>query len=478
MNFSAQAPSPIQDQASSDRLVEFPGPARRLTRPIKADPHANRMSLRPIKLCHAKLGPTKLGPARRSGISLFEVLISMLVASIGVIGVLVLIPFAVKVAERGLDQESAITHARNFFSDFEAEGYRNSDRWVDAIEFDPADPTVTIANPLDIGIDFGQVYLIDPIGLARARDMSLNPGLFPMPFPTFVPFPYATDAMDMFPDELQIRRISLRDDTRDRLLPLDPFFEDANSLPLSQARRLFSAPDDLNFDDTPANAIVGPAQHYLQDGANSPVTRQYDGSFSSMMFVLPDPLVPGQWIAYTLVMKNRLFDPNNFIGGTYDPGIAGNNPIRPGQPRVFTVVHPLVVPPLVPFSNTGVIGYGGGDISIFEVINQPPLDDAELRVGDWMMLINGHYDTITPPTNQQIVNLNFYRVIETTPGSTTVPSRVTLQGPDFEFTDDTGPTDPANPTAPDNTKTYAVLIPNVIAVYERTIKPERSSDYN
>ena len=102
----------------------------------------------------------------RGGISLFEVLISILVASIGVIGVFILIPFAVKTAEKGLDRELAINHARNVFADIEAQGYRNTDQWIRVID-DPATGPVDLANE---PINNNTVYLIDPL-----RDCS-HPG--------------------------------------------------------------------------------------------------------------------------------------------------------------------------------------------------------------------------------------------------------------------------------------------------------------
>ncbi len=403
---------------------------------------------------------------RRSGISLFEVLISMLVASIGVLGVLVLIPFAVKVAERGLDQEAAHNHAQNLYADFEAYGYRNTERWVDADELTPPN---SVADPGNVALVPGNVYLIDPLRIARAQDISLAT----TGFPAFTNFPYSNDLSNLFPNELEIRRISVRDQTRDRLDPADANYQDANNLPLSMARRIFTAPDDLNLDDTPASDLLGPTQLYFEDGSGNYVKRQYRGSISSMMFTIPDRSNPGQWIMYTLVFKDRNYDPNDFLvspplGPIYDPNPLLGMPAPVGQPRVFEVVYPPPVPP-PPFP---YVGYGGGDLALDE-LNLPPVQDADIRSGDWMMLINGHFDPLFPPGTgpQNIQNLNFYRVIEWVPPTPSEPQRVTLVGPDFIFTNTT-------PTTPEDTATYAILIPNVIAVFERTIRPESRSNYN
>ena len=60
---------------------------------------------------------------RRSGITLIEVITSILVAVIGVFGVMVMIPFGVSQAEHGLRQEEASALARNAVSDFEIRGF-------------------------------------------------------------------------------------------------------------------------------------------------------------------------------------------------------------------------------------------------------------------------------------------------------------------------------------------------------------------
>ena len=58
----------------------------------------------------------------RSGLSIIEVLTSVVVAMIGVFGVLALIPFAVKQASLGLDSDAAVTTARNAISQMEITG--------------------------------------------------------------------------------------------------------------------------------------------------------------------------------------------------------------------------------------------------------------------------------------------------------------------------------------------------------------------
>ena len=59
----------------------------------------------------------------RHGVTVIEVLTSMLVALIGVFGVLILIPFSVQQAQIGLDQDAAAVLADNAFEDLQIYGF-------------------------------------------------------------------------------------------------------------------------------------------------------------------------------------------------------------------------------------------------------------------------------------------------------------------------------------------------------------------
>lgn len=60
---------------------------------------------------------------RKDGITVIEVLTSLVVATIGVFGVLVLIPFAVKQSQLGLDQDAARVLAENAIQDMQIYGF-------------------------------------------------------------------------------------------------------------------------------------------------------------------------------------------------------------------------------------------------------------------------------------------------------------------------------------------------------------------
>ena len=60
---------------------------------------------------------------RRAGISIIEVLTSLVVAAIGVSGVLVLIPFAVKQSQLGIDNDLADVVGVNAIEDLQIRGF-------------------------------------------------------------------------------------------------------------------------------------------------------------------------------------------------------------------------------------------------------------------------------------------------------------------------------------------------------------------
>ena len=65
-----------------------------------------------------------LASSNRHGLSVIEVLTSIVVALIGVFGVLAMIPFSVKQTQSGLDKDAATSMARSAMSNFEASGFK------------------------------------------------------------------------------------------------------------------------------------------------------------------------------------------------------------------------------------------------------------------------------------------------------------------------------------------------------------------
>ncbi|MGI9515516.1 MAG: type IV pilus modification PilV family protein [Pirellulaceae bacterium] len=389
------------------------------------------------------------GAAARHGISLFEVLVSILVASIGVFGVLVLIPFAVKNAQLGIDREAAINAAKNYYADFQAYGLNSAaNTWYDDEGIMPtphiASLTPTMLNDKDgnpTSIAEGWPYLMDPIGA-----VSLGTGNFGQ-FPSHTGMPA---------DLPQINRITISDSST------------GTEIQQALANRLSRQADDLVF-ESPVDELGPPQQAFFEVGTMSEAKRQFKGAYQTVSIMVPEDDVGIQYRMYTIVVK------------------PGDRPTA--QERVFEIVDPDNTGARIPKLDTGTVGerefeqiaLGGGDLALSELAtpNQPPEDKDAIRNNDWLMLIN-YYENPAETDVYNDVQLNFYRVIHASKTSDAgVDPRIftiTLQGPDFDlFRDWTDPTKTNGSTS--DFGTYAILIPNVLAIYERTIRAEPDSSW-
>lgn len=389
------------------------------------------------------------GGSLRRGISLTETMVAMMVALIGVFGVFVLIPFAVRQVEIGMNLEAAQTLARNGMSDFDAQGFQNTDRWAlpDTTTMGApffVQPINPPAAPVLPATRSRQVFCIDPWG------WTLN-GLVPGVDPgdpggsvrqIFIDCPYTNDPAPTWP---VFPRLSLFE----RSTPTDVFTR-------GLARRMFSGHDDLilshnrwdvgpdtawgvtaidddgngavddiseagwpGSDDTrvPIGDISGPNQEFFPGMSG----RQYDGRLTWQMFAVQDYSAEGYARFYAAVSLGRTPDTKD---------------------RVFSISSPG------PYSR-------GGDFVLNE-LTTPPTSPA-IRRGQWMMLIDG-----TPAPANKVNDIAFYRVLESDLDAGT--HTVTLQGSDL--------------TPEAGSSVFAVLLPDVIAVYERTMKYETSSNWN
>jgi hypothetical protein len=384
----------------------------------------------------------------RHGISLFEVLVAILVAAIGVFGVIVLIPFAWETAERGIDRENAIGAAKNYVADMQAYGYHRSEGWFDDVvepqtnwgSPDPSNqlqPTGVNLAPYvqpNSNVVAGWPYVIDPLQTAQQAAEGQAYGQFPQS--TL----FSTSATGRLP---LINLLNLRD---------------SNGLPFTSdlARRIAWQQDDLVFKE-PLDELGPPRQAYFSMDTLGGVKRQYEGRYALISFVVPMDDARQQYRMYTLVGK------------------AGN--------RDATRVFQLTEPPAGGGPNRGYQGVllGGGDVIMTESDDTvPEVQQRPIRNGDWFLLVNYHRtDTTQDPSVDPMfddIQLDFYQALNASATSDNPDDQsyyVTLQGADFDVFRDWDPTPGANATT--NTVTYAILIPNVLAVYERTFRAEQPS---
>ena len=405
-------------------------------------------------------------PSARSGLSIIEVLTSVVVAMIGVFGVLALIPFAVKQASIGLDSDAAVVTARNAISQMEITGMQIPQNWT-------LDGT-TPYSPFGTAGSGAAVLSLDPLGVTEVANLA--PGItvptaaeyFGARFPFEMRDIFVDDTMD--PDKPFPNSADFTDPTNLALQAasfLDPTVTQFDS---ELARRMCRAANDLVFAEavTPAGGVPGGPEQIFDTGTGGSQRRQFQGRISWSAIVVPftsDPTATSieRWSyrMYILVYKDRdfngiLLDANgDFLldtdGNVVDPGGS------------MTVAR-------LGLTGTGTRSpIGAVDFDMFD----DPADDViltgSIKRDDWVMLINRNLNpSVAPGFDKQ---LGFYRVVnfaDEPEGSSTTPASITLDGPDFDF----------GGFGSRRSDTYIVHLRDVVGVYERTFTPELESLWN
>ena len=353
--------------------------------------------------------------ANRSGFSIIEVLTSIVVAMIGVFGVMVLIPFAVKQAQTGLDSDAATIGARNAYAKFEISGYRNTRNWLTDVLV-TADPTVP------------QVFSIDPLGIMENN----QPPALPVFALANFPFNQSHVGSGSYPAPYVIRAANL-------VTPAGVGMTKAD------ARRMFRAADALVFGDAIDSSVGaadaslhGPSQIYDVNSANLNLKRQTYGNISWSAIVVPvkDGLADAsawKYRMYILVYKDRITD-------VTDP-----------KGRMTTAT-------LAPIS-----GIASPVSNVYLADSTVNLEAGTFHKDDWVMLIN--QDPVAQPGFD--LQLGFYRVVGYSNSAGSILPSITLDGPDFDFDNVISPRE-----------THIVHLKDVVGVYERTFTPEGASNWN
>ena len=367
---------------------------------------------------------------RRRGITIIEVLTSIVVAMIGVFGVMILIPFATRQAERGLDRDVSTTVGRSAFNQMQIEGYYRvegtTSRWANgpASTVPPA-PAVVALDPLFVtesdgtGANFGANFLstaLDPMPPIPAAPLSTGP--------------------------IQI--------------PIASFASPSGAaLTQAAARQLCRNSDDLVF-AMPDDDLDPPQQIYDVIG-NDRVRRQSRGEFS--------------WSAVAVPVKDRV---STIASAAWKYRMS----VLVYKDRLVTddLVYPFADVDLsaaIAGATQPVIGFSGGVVAIQNPSTFPISFNNAVRKDDWVMMIN-EIPGAEAGFNQQV---GFYQVIGID------ASVITLDGPDFVFSVDDG----AGGQTPLPTRIVALngidpitekVVGRVINIYERTFRWEQTSVWN
>ena len=423
---------------------------------------------------------TKNRRTGRSGVTIVEVLTSIIVAVIGVAGVLVLIPFGIRQAQVGLDLQDSTTVAENAAQEFQIRGYGKLGRY----QGERAMPWIEVARgglanqatPPSDGSGFNLLrmtsdpmdpigwYLIDPLWLNSQVDPSNANNLYPYQETVEAMFHYVgTDSADsdaFFDGVPNMTDPALFDQPPGfpryaQLVDLTDPFDDptadppvVNPMSLGMADRIFRSRDNIQFAvETIPDGHGGqsggeldellPPAPYLDVAADgtTPLRRQFEGDISWSAVAVPkrspgnvDLLSvggDGQRIEgfdfYVMVFKDRSFDDPTSFADDRDPRF------------IFTTLDTTLGPTSI---------FGTGTIT---------LDAAgvDIRNDDWVMLLN--FDT------RGQSQVGFYRVI----GS--YENAITIDGSDFVVNDGF------------RSQTFVIYLPRVVNVFKRQLIIERES---
>ena len=450
-------------------------------------------------------------PNCRRGISIIEVMTAIVVALIGVFGTLVLIPFAIKQAQSGLDLDDGRNLAENSRAMFEIMGFDDPNQWVigfaitDTSQPPPNDQPVPqriddisqvplMIDPTWINVNRGEqnvgesaneevlnnfgflgdgVLQDDPdsaavLGRSEASRNSTLPANYP----------FHGQVHPALPADLRIRRLSLTSGAGSNALMTG-----------SLTQRLFQSTDALNFSEFDSDEIgpdgepLGgrPFQIFDRDAAGNILNRQTTGGrLSQAMFIIPgDGQVQGVYRRVTLVFAGRDLTLYENPGGTRPATDAevnsptGNVNLRGVMASAIVTTRGAVIPDDLPS------GFEGGEIVLCPVVwpagggnpmpNQMFLDlvgtpeAPGVRRDDWVMMINQ-----LPPNYAGVsfarLQIQFYRVSNIDEGNedggtpNDLPS-LTLDGPAFDL----------GPDGTSRIQTYVIHLRDVVNVYEDAI---------
>lgn len=415
----------------------------------------------------------------RRGISVIEVLTSILIALIGLAGVLLMVPLAARQTQVGFDTEKAVNLARNAAADLEIRGFL------------PVEPPLvgTAALPVLLPNATSRCYCLDPDGVLSRMQAGSDSGSFPFldagAVTALATLATAQGIEGGGADQMVlVQRATIRD-------PLSTVAAPAPAR-RSLARGLFQWTDDLQMRSVtdaeiadpvfnppgaswiPSKDLVLPIQQFDQSvtagGVNLNGRRQYLGEMS--------------WVALTVpsVFTARL----NLAAV---PPATGSNPGYPGYPeqasqnqltgaddlqsemRTFYLVYKKRPAPVdngvptdsQPFDRVYQVdwpgsdlgdpsfrySYNGGTFKLRETgaagtaqnpaipnqivaSNGRSLQRPEIRRGDWIGLTNVQYSYSRARFIQQ---WNFYRVTDAALAADGLGAywSVTLEGPEWDF---------------------------------------------
>jgi len=347
----------------------------------------------------------------RGGVTVLEVLFSIGIVTVGLLGVMIIVPLAGLRTSQGTIADGADRLGRNAVRAFDVYQMRRPDTWA---QLDPSGAAQYIP------FTGGEPFCIDPLYMAANAGTA---GIFR--------FPYLGSGAAPVPNDIPfMRRISLRTFPGATLPSPVPGASLSRIMSVDQAGQFFLGEDDLVF-NLPKDRTMPPQQKFSFDDSSSAVTterlkRQWEGKFSWLATLVPKPGYSSDTYLLSIVVFHRR-----------DSVVDGERPST------------------VTFNSNG---FNGGDVVLH--VDDDHEDDLKMKEGEWLMLAGANLTTGAR-------HFRWYRIQSADAGPVAGSSGgydrdLTLFGQDW-------------PQPPLLTVHKAVWIPGVVAVYEKTFRLETSS---
>lgn len=360
----------------------------------------------------AKISRPIVSRSNRRAITILEVLIAIAVVSIGLFGVMAVLPLAIQRANRAAIFDDAAAAGSNAVDEFQLRGMNNPGNWLDA----NSNPITDIRPNLN-------GFCIDPLFLLQGH-VAVTGG-------TPGNFPYGKNA------SIAMQRVTLKNNIN------------GNSLDLPTADLFFTLRDDLRFsppDANDRNALQAPVQEFIRvdpsNAASAPLKRAINGRTTWFATLCRANSGSDMWNLSVVILNNRKFD----MPVSDDNPTPAFDDARRQNEQVAQITS----------ANFASGGYRGGDV----VISGTTPESVEVRTGNWVMLSGAM------PSG--LAYHRWYRVASADPESsgTAIPGvwtrNITLQGSDWPI-GASGPTGSmANP--------QVTIVRNVVAVFEKTVR--------
>ena len=405
--------------------------------------------------------------ARRQGISLMEVLFSIGIVTIGLLGVITLLPLASRYVGKGNTADGMSALGRNARQELYARGMTDPGNWfvdnaqpggtpaLGATYFPLAvciDPRFVATNRLDI-----QAMPVSPAVNNLAKFPHVQADINGGPagnYPYLIPA-----ACSQLPP--RAHGPSLAAQQRPSVGRSDAALASRQHLYRRQRTGVL-APDDRT---------LPPFQRYDTDLAGVAVERQQQGSLSWMATLTPRIEQSGLTRLYTLsivVLENRPRAPRIWNDGADDYTFSGPDTSNETVLSVTLGVAPIVNGPSPPTPPTSLVRMSPGGGPVLVTTTTGSEGDIKIRQNDWLMLSSFLRTEPLAPT-VKIPVFNWYRVIraQVDADALSVPGQfqknLTLEGPDFVFSD--------------GELVQATFMPGVVGVYEKNVFLELSTNW-